>query len=478
VILPRFALPLAATAALLTGCCLAPEPDIELRPLDVILIVSDDAGWKDFDFQGSPDIPTPNLNRLAACSTRFGQAYVTASVCSPSRAGLLTGRYQQRFGHEFNIGPADAGLPLSERTMADHFGDRGYRTVAIGKWHLGSEDRFHPLERGFEEFVGLRGGSRSYFPMPAGKAGTRRIERARVPVDEEAEFGYVTDYLADAAIASIRAADERPLFLYLAFTAPHTPMHGRPDLMERFGHIEDEGRRKYVAMQVALDEAVGRVLDALDERDPDRWNLVFFLNDNGGATNNHSDNGELRGMKGSKWEGGIRVPMLMRGPGADPSHTSFVSRPFSALDILPTALFLGHDLWMADFDLLDPERLDALGLDGELQFWMTEEPPARVRDRALYWRRGPAAAIRQGKWKLIRVEGQSPLLFDLESDPGERVDRRDAEPERCRELLAALAEWEQEMIAPLWDTGEVWRENQRQKHRMDVIGRAAEREFP
>ncbi len=443
----------------------------QMAPADVILIVADDAGWADFGFHGSTEVSTPNLDRLGAQGTRFTQAYVSASVCSPSRAGLLTGRYQQRFGHEFNIGPADAGLPLSERTLADRLRAEGYRTVAVGKWHLGAEDRFHPLARGFDEFIGLRGGSRSYFPYEPGKGGPQR--RLEGTGKEAEDFAYLTDFLTEAAVEAIEGAGEEPLFLYLSYTAPHTPMHGRPDLEEALTAVQPAGRRRYVAMMAALDEGVGRVLAAVEARERDfdagRPALVVFLNDNGGATNNHSDNGHLRGMKGSKWEGGIRVPMLIRWPRGSSAREATYDRPVSALDIAPTALAHASGFPWEEVD----------GFDGVNLHPFVGDPEAPAPHERLYWRRGPAAAVRSGDWKLIRVEGQEhPLLFDLATDPGETVDRSAEQPELVRELGRALRRWERGMVEPRWDTGEVWRENQRRKHRMDVVGRAAEREFP
>jgi len=441
------------------------------RP-NILLIVADDLGYADCGFTGSRDVRTPSLDRLAQAGVRFTDAHVSASVCAPSRAGLLTGRYQQEFGFECNLG-GKGGLLTGERTLARALGSTGYRTIAIGKWHLGHAPEQHPMEQGFEHFTGLLGGSRSYFPIEDKQPSAgQRIERDRVPV-AESEFEYLTDFLSDEAIARIGDREvEEPFFLYLSYTAPHSPNHARPDLFESYSDaIPDKGRRTYASMVSAMDEGIGRVVEALDARGELDDTLIVFLSDNGGATTNHSDNGPWRGMKGSKWEGGQRVPFLVHWPAA------FDAQVFdgmtSSLDIMPTALAAAGVEGVAQ-----DSALDGVDLLPHLR-GSTAEPP----HERLFWRRSVAAAVRSGDWKLIRVtelDGSfaAPVLVNLRTHPDEYVDLAGDQAERVRSMLADLAAWEQTLVEPRWREGKRWEANQRAKHRPDARGREAERRLP
>ena len=432
----------------------------------MVLVIADDAGWIDFGFNGGTEVATPALDRLAAEGLTFGACYVTASVCSPSRAGLLTGRHQQRFGHEYNLpgtAPrAEGGLPLDEHTIANRFEAAGLATGLVGKWHLGLADRFHPTRRGFDEFHGLRAGSRSYFGDERLTKGDRRYEH--VTIDDssttpEADIEYLTDTMTDDAVDFLRRHADRPSFLVVAYTAPHGPMHARPDDLEAVGDRLQGKRRTYAAMMRALDRGVGRIADAIEESDRDT--LLIFVNDNGGATNNASDNGSWRGMKGSLFEGGIRVPAFIHRPGTISSGS--IDHPVTSLDLVATAIAA--------------TGADRSGLDGiDLSPWVGASPPAP--DRSICWRRGPVAAIRDGDMKLIRVEEAGSMLFDLDADPGETTDLAARHPAEVIRLLAGLAAWEHGVIEPRWTTGDYWRKNLLKKHRMDVRGREAERALP
>jgi len=413
------------------------SPPTPARPPNVVVIVSDDAGWADFSFQGSEQVPTPHLDALAARGVRFTSGYVTAAVCSPSRAGLLTGRYQQRFGHETNIPPRyseENGLPTDEVLLSDLLREQGYRTIALGKWHLGYAPRFHPLSRGFDAYWGFLQGARSYRPIE----GTRlnRLLRDREPAPET--FEYMTDALADEAAACIEAHRERPFFLYLAFNAVHTPMHADPAVLEEVADITPPRRQKLVAMTISLDRAVGRVLDALREHGLEQDTLVVFVNDNGGATNNASRNDPLRGTKGTPFEGGHRVPFLMSWPARLPRGVDY-DLPVSTLDVLPTALAA------AGREGGTPKPLDGV----DLLPLLTGATDGRPHD-VLFWRLKDDRAVRDGDWKLVVRGDRDPMLFDLAADPSEARDLAREQPERVAALRSKLAAWEAELAEPRW----------------------------
>ena len=454
---------------LLTACAsLEVGKESASRP-HVIWIIADDLGYADLGFTGCTDIPTPNLDRLARRGVVCTDGHVSASVCAPSRAGLITGRYQQRFGFECNLGSNKDGLLPDVPTAARLMGDAGYECVAVGKWHLGYVEENHPLEVGFEHFTGLRGGSRSYFPkLDKRPSKAQRIERDRVEVPES-EFSYVTDLFTDEACRLVVERDEeRPLFMYLSYTAPHGPMHARADLFERFSGIEAEKRRKYAAMVAAMDEGIGRLLSTLEAEGMTEETMIVFLSDNGGATGNASDNGAWRGMKGSKWEGGQRVPFVVSWPGA--LEGGEYAEMISSLDLLPTALSVaGAEV---------PDDLDGVDL---MPFLGGER--AGSPHEVLYWRRFVAAAVREGDWKLVRVREaddtfRAPVLVNLADDPGELVDRSGGEPERVARMRLMMEGWESGLSEPRWQEGEVWQNNQRKKHEMGLVGRDAERSFP
>ncbi|MFN3151299.1 sulfatase-like hydrolase/transferase [Bremerella sp.] len=407
---------------------------------NVVILFSDDAGYNEFSLHGAELFPTPRINSIATNGVRFTNGYVSGTVCSPSRAGLLTGRYQNRFGHEFNIPPVYSdsnGLPLEETTIADVMKQAGYQTVALGKWHLGYAPKFHPMERGFTDFYGFLQGARSYFPLDK-PTRLNQLLRNREPVRPE-RFEYMTDELAIAAADYIAKSEDRPLFMYVAFNAIHTPNHVLQSDLDSLG--EDKRQAKHRAMTIALDRAVGTVLDAINEQGIQDNTIVIFLNDNGGATGH--DNTPLRGKKGSTWEGGIRVPFVMQWPNRIPKG-KVVDEPVIALDIFPTAT-----------KAAGVSDSPGLPLDGtDLTPFLTEKaktPPHQV----LYWKSGANWAVREGNLKLVVANGGSgkPELYDLSQDAEEKVDIAAQHPAQVEKMEAMYIEWKKDFPTPTWGGG-------------------------
>jgi arylsulfatase A-like enzyme len=406
---------------------------------NIVLIVADDLGYGDIGCHGGRQIPTPHIDSLAAHGVRCTSGYVTCPVCSPTRAGLLTGRYQQRFGHEFNPGPpaaapANFGLPLSEKTLADRLKALGYATGMVGKWHLGFKPEYHPLSRGFDEFFGFLGGAHSY--VNARADGTNPILRGRETIDEKE---YLTDAFTREATAFINRRKDAPFFLYLTFNAVHAPMQAPEKYLARFGGIRNERRRTYAAMLSAMDDGIGQVLDTLRREGLEENTLVFFISDNGGPPQaNASRNTPLSGAKGTVMEGGIRVPFLVQWPTKLPQGKVF-DAPVVSLDILPTAIAAAGG------------QIDAgAKLDGvNLLPYLTGENQSPPHD-ALYWRFGEARAIRSGNWKLVRPVSTSPQLFDLAADVGETKNLAAEKPDVLRDLESRLGKWDAELAKPLW----------------------------
>ena len=322
---------LIAGAGLLFGCGSGDRIAV-LRGPNIVLIVSDDQGYAEMSCQGG-EIPTPNLDRLAASGVRFTAGYVTAPYCSPSRAGLLTGRYQQRFGHESNPVETtndrpEVGLPVFERTLANHLRDAGYVTGMVGKWHLGAHPPYYPIHRGFDEFFGFLREGHYYLPPPhdgppdhvVAHLRTREPDYNRLnPIlrgeHEVQESDYLTSALSREATSFIDRHAGRPFFLYLPFNAPHSPMQATPRDYARFPGIADRHRRVMAAMIASMDDAVGAVLDALRRNGLDRNTMVFFLSDNGGPTKElTSKTIRSPAARGRCWKAASGFPFCSRGP--------------------------------------------------------------------------------------------------------------------------------------------------------------------
>lgn len=485
---PGYTPPMLALLALLGTTALEPHAESPRRERpNVVILLADDLGRHEISLNGGP-VPTPNIDRVGREGANCTAGTVVSPICAPSRAGLLTGRYPQRFGFEYinheryaksrfehfaahffaaddqwqlaPYAPAppnvpEQGLPESERTLADALRAAGYATEMVGKWHLGSAPGKRPLERGFDHHYGFYGAFSLYAPeddptilsshhsyfadkheWETARSGTSAIVRDGQPIDEP---GFLTQRIAEEAVASIRAHAREPFFLYVPFSAPHTPFQAPRSYTDGITSAKDDNQRVYRGMIAALDDAVGQILDSLDEQGLTDDTLVFFLSDNGGALyTNAADNSPLRGGKFSNLEGGVGVPYLVRFPGRVAPGASCAD-PVSALDVFPTALAAAGQPLPGD------RPYDGVNI---LPYLRGESPAPHQR---LYWRTGTHAALRSGDWKLIvdRATGWRGL-YDLAADPTEQQNLAARDPQRVQELEGQLADWETELIPPAW----------------------------
>ena len=432
----------------------AAEKKAASKKPNIVLLFADDAGFADFGFQGSKVMKTPNLDALASSGVRFTQGYVSDPTCGPSRAGLMTGRYQQRFGYEENNGPgymsdvsaakfADMGLPVSEVTMGDYLKRQGYRTGFFGKWHLGGEDKFHPMKRGFDEFYGFRGGDRSYFTYDAEQE--KGLGELFFDKKLESGFGnfvkddgYLTDTLAEKASDFIRASGDEPFFVIVSFNAVHTPIEALDSDRDKFPELEGV-RKEVAAMTLALDRASGRVMDTLRELNLDENTIVVFTNDNGGPTDkNASNNYPLSGSKSNHLEGGIRVPYIISWPGKIAAGQDY-EFPVSTLDLLPTFFAA------AGGSLPETNNIDGVNL---LPF-ISGANKARPH-QSLYWKKETRAVVRDGDWKLLRYPDRPAELYNIATDEAEQKNLASQFPEQVSRLFKQLFEWELTLERPRW----------------------------
>lgn len=443
---------LIAPAVFLTSFAGAADAPAAAAKPNVLLILSDDIGWGEFGFQGNKDVPTPNIDTIASNGVKFTNAYVAATVCSPSRAGLMTGRYPTSFGHEFNIAgqrmaansPVPLGIPLTETLFPQRMKSLGYATCAIGKWHIGADPAYLPTSRGFDEFYGT----------PANT--TYRNPRAFVDTRKSPEITSIQDpdfYTTEAYTA--RAIDYigqqkagRPYFLYLAFNADHGPLTGAAPkkYTDRFPDIKDPKRKDFAGAMSALDDAVGAVLKKVRDSGQEENTLVIFFSDNGGPTwQTTASNLPLHGSKGNTSEGGIRIPFCVQWKGKIPSGKVY-DAPIINLDLLPTAI-------AAAGGQVDP----AWKLHGvDLLPYVTGANPATPHE-ALYWRFGDQWAVRKGDWKLVssNADGKDagqrkPKLINLAEDISESNDLAAKNPDKLKELQTLWTAWSDAQHAPLW----------------------------
>lgn len=434
-------------AAVAVGSPLFPQfsraaaPEAPAKRANVIWIVADDLGYADIGAQAiSKDVATPNIDSIAKDGVRFTNGYVSCPVCSPSRAGFLTGRYQERFGYEANPLPEydkTFGLPVDQVTIADEMRRLGYATGAFGKWHQGDNEKFWPLKRGFDEFFGFLGGLHFYAGnRTIAEQGVNVIRRGNEPVLEKE---YLTDAITREAVSFIDRHKDKPFFAYVPYNAVHTPQQAPPRYLKRFPESIDKQRRFMLAMLAAEDDGVGKILAKLREEKLEENTLVVFLSDNGGPTSsNASRNTPLRGFKGQVWEGGIRVAFMMKWPGHIKPGT-VVEHPVISLDLFPTSIAAAGG---------EPRK--ETKLDGVNLLPLLEGKTDAAPHDTLYWRFRPQWAIRDGNYKLLQGRDGVTHLYDLARDASEQTDLIKDQPDVVKKLQTKFDAWNAELMEPLW----------------------------
>ena len=438
------------------------------RP-NVVLFLVDDMGWMDSTPYGSKYYETPNMAKLAKQATLFTDAYAHP-LCSPTRASILSGQYpsrhgittasgnqpprpagqsrypkvvreQQRFGFEFNTAGSaithrlHRGLDPSVITLADVLKQAGYVTGTFGKWHLGTQPQFHPQARGFDVFYGFLAGAHSFFPAKAPQPFYRTIMRDKSPLIEPE---YLTDAIARETVNFIGANQDKPFFAYVPFNAVHTPIEATKKYKDRFPDETNQTRRDYYAMTSALDDAVGSIVAALNKHGLSENTLVIFVNDNGGPIYTRvQSNGPLKLGKLFLFEGGIRVPMVVKMPGKFKPDTVY-EHPTSTLDLFPTICAL------AGIKVPNDIHLDGVDLTPFVNGQTTGAP-----HETLFWSNGPNIAVRKGNWKLVKSYDNA-WLFDLDNDIGESRNLANTKPELVEKLEKACQKWRSQMSKPAW----------------------------
>ncbi len=435
------------------GTLQAQSGDEPVKP-NLILILADDLGYGDVGAYSSKQIPTLNIDRLAGEGILFTNGYVSSPVCSPSRAGLMTGKNAVTFGYCDNLSPTQpgydpefAGLPLTEKTLAERLKPLGYTSSIVGKWHLGELAKFAPVKRGFDEFWGYLAGAHDYFNAKSDGTGVEGpiLCSYKTP----GSISYLTDDIGNECVDFISRHKKKPFFLYASFGAPHSPMQATEDDLKRFAHIENPLRRTYCAMVYRLDQNVGKIMAALRKDGIECNTVVVFMSDNGGPAvapiSNGSINAPLRGQKTTLLEGGIRVPYLLKWP-AKLKGGRTINETVSALDICPTFVALAG----GSFE----EKGSDVGVNlipfitGE-----TDTPP----HPSLRWSYTIANAIREGDWKLIQLPDRMPMLYNLAEDVAEKNDVSSQNPERSKTLLKNLGIWEVHLPHPVFREPADWR---------------------
>ena len=427
------------------NACMSSTAESKKEQPNIVLILADDLGYADLGCYGSKQVLSPNIDKLSKEGIRFTNAYVNASICTPSRAGLLTGRYPQRFGIEKNSEDVlDFGLDSLQYILPQALQTEGYTTIGTGKWDLGQIPSAQPWTRGFDFFSGFYVGCRSYFIDYEQEVKHKAFKDYRDNPDEIKKVkGYVTDIMTDDAIKDIDKVDEEtPWFLYLSYTCPHWPLEAKEEDLARFPDIKNPDRKTFLAMMYSMDENIGKLISYLEESDQMDNTLIVFLSDNGGPTGhprikaprkkigkNTSLNVPLKGFKGQLYEGGIRVPFVMKWDNVL-AQNRVVDDVVSSLDLFPTLLKF------AKGELKEEYRLDGK----DLSSYLTKDN-IEIPSRKLFWKQKNNIAIRDGDWKLIRQGKKDFSLYDLKNDISEQTDLKDVEKEKYDNLKKELIIW-------------------------------------
>ena len=406
----------------------SPSSGDERRP-NIVIILADDLGYADLGCQGCRDIPTPHIDSIAKNGVRCTDGYATHPVCSPSRAGLISGMYQHRFGFEHNSGPEryaspKFGVPRSIPTLAERLKKAGYATAMAGKWHIGFKEGMRPHERGFDFHYGFLSGARSFYP-DSPQERDPIIRNGEIVKDEK---DYLTDAFGREAAAFIDRSKDQPFFLYLAFNAVHTPLEATPEYEARFPHITDRKRKTYAGMTAAMDDAVGDVLGKLREHRPGREYAGLLLQRQRRPTwQTTSRNDPLRGFKGDMFEGGIRVPFLVQWKGKLPAGKVY-REMVMGFDVHATALAA------AGFDL--QQRQTPRRHRSSYPTWPAKNRAARMTDCSGEPEQNTPCAL--GDWKLVKPRNAEPMLFNLEDDIAEQNDLAGSNPREARAIAGGL----------------------------------------
>lgn len=409
------------------------------KPPNVLLILVDDMGYGDVGVNGCQDIPTPHLDALAASGINFTAGYVTHPYCSPSRAAIMSGRYQARIGHDCN--PQEShndptqGIIPSAKLLPARLKEVGYKTALIGKWHLGHASKFQPRNRGFDYFFGFLSGGYSYWGHASKKTNDPIYENDRIVAAEE--ITYMTTDLGKKTIEFMEREKEHPWFCFLSYNAPHAPDQAPKEAIAKFDSIKDYKRKMYAALVSVLDDSVGEVIAALESSGQRENTIVYFLSDNGGR-HPSADNGIYRGHKGRTYEGGIRVPFMISWPGTIPAGKTY-RHPVSSLDLYASSIALAG---------AKDEEADGLNILSILK-----NPEEKIPARPLFYRisGGWGYAVADSQYKLVKPGwSDKQELYDLLADPEESTDISEKHPEVLKKLSEHYESWNKSNIDPLW----------------------------
>ena len=439
------------------------------RP-NIVMILCDDLGYSDVGFNGAKDIKTPALDALAATGTKFTSAYVPHPFCGPSRAGILTGRYAHTIGAQFNL-PANSetigeGIDVNEKFMSKMLQEANYTTGLVGKWHLGAVEKYHPNNRGFDDFYGFLGGGHNYHPKDykakyekAKARGTKVIWDYLSPLEHNGkqvtnDNEYLTDVLSNQGVRFVEESSKKedPFFLFMSYNAPHTPLEAKKEDLKMFANIKDKNRRTYAAMVYAVDRGVQKLVKTLKATGEYKNTLIIFYSDNGGRPDKGATNYPLKEGKGSVYEGGYRVPMFFHWNGVVPSGMVY-DNPISALDLYPTFA-----------KLAEAKIPSSKVLDGKNMWNFMENKEVRMDDNIFTMRHRNGfsdVGVRNGKWKAVKAYNKAWKLFNIEKDIEENNDISAAHPEVLKKLVTAAKVWSTTHIQPKWwhnkKTGKDWK---------------------